>query len=238
MNIYDILLAKKIGGGGGSSTIIRPLKVIKNGTYTAQNGEAYSPVTVNVPAPSGIMYIYENGSYDVTNKGTAYVSVEQTETINITANGSYDVRNYGFADIDVKTELSDIHKWKIIFNYSSSNPNVNNITVYTNELETISSGGITETYVSTIQNSIAKNSSLTKDNIPTSTYIRITPLTGYTGYEIGLQMYWATSHTQTQIGRYFSKLQYGGSMYVFIEPSTWQRTEDTVIFDITYDPVQ
>lgn len=37
-----------LSGGGGPTVTVTPLSVTKNGTYAAQEGEAYSPVTVNV----------------------------------------------------------------------------------------------------------------------------------------------------------------------------------------------
>lgn len=37
------------GGGGGSDVSIVPLTITENGEYTAAEGEAYSPVTANVP---------------------------------------------------------------------------------------------------------------------------------------------------------------------------------------------
>lgn len=48
MNYYDLILAKKLGGGGGGSVTINPLSVSANGTYSAPTGTAYSPVTVSV----------------------------------------------------------------------------------------------------------------------------------------------------------------------------------------------
>ena len=48
MDFDSVLLAKKLGGGGGSSVDVESLSVTANGTYTAEEGKAYSPVTVNV----------------------------------------------------------------------------------------------------------------------------------------------------------------------------------------------
>lgn len=75
MSFYDILLAKKLsGGGGGSSVTVEALSVTSNGTYS-ETGKAYSPVSVNVPQPSGSTSISENGTYDVTAFAEAVVNV-------------------------------------------------------------------------------------------------------------------------------------------------------------------
>ena len=77
MELYDLILSAKLTkGGGGSETQIDPLSVTENGTYTAEDGHAYSPVTVDVPNPStGSISIIENGTYDVTDKASAIVNV-------------------------------------------------------------------------------------------------------------------------------------------------------------------
>ena len=49
MNYFDILLAKKLNGG--SDITVESLSVTENGTYTAPQGKAYSPVTVEVEPP-------------------------------------------------------------------------------------------------------------------------------------------------------------------------------------------
>lgn len=77
MNFYDLLLAKKLNGGGGSSVTIEALSVTSNGTYTASEGYAFSPVSVNVSGivPSGTLSITANGTYDVTAFASASVLV-------------------------------------------------------------------------------------------------------------------------------------------------------------------
>lgn len=50
--IYLNEIATKMQGGGSSVTV-EPLSVTANGTYTAETGKAYSPVTVNVPSAGG-----------------------------------------------------------------------------------------------------------------------------------------------------------------------------------------
>lgn len=59
MDFYDILFAKKLGGGGGSSVDVESLSVTENGTYE-EEGKAYSPVNVNV-----------NGEFITVYKGTS-----------------------------------------------------------------------------------------------------------------------------------------------------------------------
>lgn len=90
-------------GGGGTTPanpIIEALSVTENGTYTAPNGvDGYSPVTVNVPipdgyiVPSGTLNITENGTYDVTEKASAVVSIPEKEIVlqdkTVKANGTY-----------------------------------------------------------------------------------------------------------------------------------------------------
>lgn len=46
---YEQIIENAGGGGGGGSTTIVPLSVDHNATFTAPEGTAYSPVTVNVP---------------------------------------------------------------------------------------------------------------------------------------------------------------------------------------------
>ena len=53
MDLFDVVIARKLsGGGGGSSITVEPLSVTENNVYTAPTGKAYSPVTVNVSGGS------------------------------------------------------------------------------------------------------------------------------------------------------------------------------------------
>lgn len=52
-----------VTGGGGSSTTVEELSVTENGTYTADTGKAYSPVTVNVPSAIPMWKIGAWGGY-------------------------------------------------------------------------------------------------------------------------------------------------------------------------------
>lgn len=82
------------GGGEGGEAVIRSLSVTKNGTYTAPSGvDGYSPVTVNVPQPSGTKTITSNGTHDVKDYASAQVDVPDTpavtEALTVTENGTY-----------------------------------------------------------------------------------------------------------------------------------------------------
>ena len=102
---YDILLANKLnGGGGGSSITVESLSVSANGIYSAPTGKAYDPVTVAVPQPSGTINITENGEVNVASYSLASVSVPTftpVGTLSITSNGVYDVGSFASADVNV-----------------------------------------------------------------------------------------------------------------------------------------
>lgn len=61
---------KKVKGGGGGVIPI-PLTVTENGTYTAEVGQAYNPVTVNVPDPRVSMDYYVGDRYYWSGSGNA-----------------------------------------------------------------------------------------------------------------------------------------------------------------------
>ena len=93
---------KSISGGGTApaTPVIEALSVTENGIYTAPvEIDGYSPVTVNVPVPegyikpSGTLNITKNGTYDVTEKASAVVSIPEREIVlqdkTIEENGTY-----------------------------------------------------------------------------------------------------------------------------------------------------
>lgn len=80
LDLFDVLLLRKFGGGGSSVTV-EPLTVTSNGTQTAPSGKAYSPVTVNVP-----------NSYTDSDIGKAVSSartLQNQSRVAFTSNGEY-----------------------------------------------------------------------------------------------------------------------------------------------------
>lgn len=78
------------------STLVEPLSVAENGTYTAEEGTAYSPVTVDVAPNVGSKSITANGNYSSSSDNldgysSVAVNVPQTtvESKSIMANGTY-----------------------------------------------------------------------------------------------------------------------------------------------------
>ena len=110
LNLFDVLLLRKFGGGsGGSSITVEPLTVTQNGTQTAPSGKAYSPVTVNVPQPSGrkVINIYQNGTtyeniadYSSVKINVAVEAPQGTTTI--ISNGTVNVSEYAYAEVNVE----------------------------------------------------------------------------------------------------------------------------------------
>ena len=110
-SIREIALAKAIGGGGGSSIEVEELTVSRNGTTTAPEGKAYSPVVVNVQPPLQQKTVIANG--DVTPDegyyGLSKVVVEVSgdidiETLTVTENGTVVApagKAYGTVIVDV-----------------------------------------------------------------------------------------------------------------------------------------
>ena len=81
MDFYGVLLASKLnGGGGGSSVTVESLGVTENGTYTAPTGKAYSPVTVNVGG--GVPTGYTECNY-IQSNGDAYIDTGVFEVPNV-----------------------------------------------------------------------------------------------------------------------------------------------------------
>lgn len=114
MGYYELLFAKKLsgGGGGGSSIDVEPLSVTANGTYTAPEGTAYSPVNVNVEGltvidviertnfPQDVVY---TGSHELINsvfsKANGLKSFTATQNITLNSNAFYGAANLETVDM-------------------------------------------------------------------------------------------------------------------------------------------
>lgn len=68
VNVLSGMLDELTSGGGsegGGDITVEALSVTENGTYTAEAGKAYSPVTVNVPSD------FSKGTVSITDNRTA-----------------------------------------------------------------------------------------------------------------------------------------------------------------------
>lgn len=68
------------GSGGGGSITVEALSVTQNGTYTAQTGHAYSPVTVNVSGGASAWTKVAETSYQVSTTSTSTTTVATWST--------------------------------------------------------------------------------------------------------------------------------------------------------------
>ena len=75
-SIKALALAKAIGGGSGPSVTVEALTATENKVYTAPEGKAYNPVTVNVSGDIDIetLTVTENGTVTAPS-GKAYGTV-------------------------------------------------------------------------------------------------------------------------------------------------------------------
>ena len=107
---------KKVKGGGGGIIPV-PLTITENGTYTAQVGQAYNPVTVNVPTydNNSLLYITavypEDYNYDIVlTKDT--VSSEDVYNLALILSSAYNltiasrhIENSAFDDKEITNNL-------------------------------------------------------------------------------------------------------------------------------------
>ena len=98
-----------------TETVIEPLEITENGTYTAPDGvNGYNPVSVNVPIPEGYIKpngtknITENGNHDVKQYEAVEVAIPIPEgyikpsgAVQITSNGTHDIKQYASAEVNV-----------------------------------------------------------------------------------------------------------------------------------------
>lgn len=77
MDMYDLLLAKSLGGGGGGGVTVEELNVTQNGDYS-EDGKAYSPVHVNVSGGGSVEI--ETGTWTPTSDTNGTLKVNFTDT--------------------------------------------------------------------------------------------------------------------------------------------------------------
>ena len=104
------IMGKNASGGGGSTVTVEPLSVTENGTYTAPDGEAYTPVTVAVPntySASDEGKVVDDGalvaqtSLTVTQNGTVDTTLNNEVVVNVpTGGGGVASNDVNFIDYD------------------------------------------------------------------------------------------------------------------------------------------
>ena len=110
MDYYDLLLAKKLADGGGSSIVVEELSVTENGTYNAETGKAYNPVNVNVPTTGGSLEPKDANFYDYD--GTllySYTTEEFSELTSLPENPSHTgltSQGWNWSLNDIQTQLN------------------------------------------------------------------------------------------------------------------------------------
>ena len=94
----------------GAGAEVESLSVTENGTYTADEGKAYSPVTVNVPntyTDSDLLKV-------VRNLGQIKLLLPQSGTLNVGENGEYDVKEYASVKANVPNSYAAADAGKVV----------------------------------------------------------------------------------------------------------------------------
>ena len=107
MNMYGLLLAKKLSGGGGGGSTLVSKTITANGTYNPSddNADGYSVVVANVP-----------NTYTLSDEGKVVDSgalVSQTAK-NISANGLYDTTLNNSVSVDVPNTYTASDNGKVV----------------------------------------------------------------------------------------------------------------------------
>lgn len=102
MNLYDMLLAQKLGGGGSTPSVtVEEKNITQNGTYS-EEGKAYSPVNVLVPnsySAGDEGKVVSNGalvaqsSQNIDTNGTYDTTLKDEIVVNVSGGGGGDTLN-------------------------------------------------------------------------------------------------------------------------------------------------
>ena len=97
---------KTSSGGGGETITVEPLSVVENGTTTAPEGTAYTPVTVNVPSAGGDgFYISANSESESTQVPSGKVLHSTTKNEDTNA-FTYILRIYAYASNEMEDSVT------------------------------------------------------------------------------------------------------------------------------------
>lgn len=98
----------KVVGTASGSVTVDPLSVTQNGTYTAQTGHAYSPVTVNVSGGGGL--VYETGTWTPSENVASYW---------ISFNNTHSVAPFYYMIADVSASYNSANNANLLVTYSN-----------------------------------------------------------------------------------------------------------------------
>ena len=131
MNVETFALMKALGGSGGGGVEVESLSVTENGTYTAEQGKAYSPVTVDVQGSSVNPQFV---TLRVTNTRTAGTSAAQKKVTfytlsylsdgNVIKTGISSVLSTKTKDINIPTIQASDYRFLMFTQASGTEPTI------------------------------------------------------------------------------------------------------------------
>lgn len=150
----------------GTPISVSPLSVTSNGTYTAEEGTAYSPVTVNVPSTAPTLQ----------SKSVSYTPSETAQSATVTADSGYD----GLSSVAVSVgAISSTYVGTGITRRSSTDLTASGATV------TVPAGYYTEQASKAVASGTAGTPTATKGTVSNHS-VSVTPsVTNTTGYITG-----------------------------------------------------
>lgn len=106
--------------GGGESITVESLSVTENGTYTAQTGKAYSPVSVNVPSNVQQINPFPEGASTITLYNSNGVSVNSS-SIDADGTGNLNISesSAGYEGMVIELNVTAGHTYIVSFDYQN-----------------------------------------------------------------------------------------------------------------------